>query len=191
MVPVVMQPESIRHLPLELIISQLQARQLFDERAIANLSASMKEVGQLSPIRVLFDLERFKLVDGELRFRAAQLLGWKTIAAIVEERILSDAEVLQKQLIANCQRKNLTPLEKGRAISRLSTITGWGISEIAVRLAMSTAMVTKSLKVLTLPKIILDLIESGQIPVSTAYELTKIKTLKNRWQWLDASLTAT
>lgn len=176
----VTKPESMRQLSLELIIGKLQARQLFDETAIAAIAASMKEVGQLSPIRVVFDQELFTIVDGELRFRAAQLLDWKTITAIVEERQLSDGEILQKQLIANCQRKNLTPLEKGRAISRLMAITDWSVSEVALHLAMSVAMVTKPLKVLTLSKEILDLVESGRIPVSTAYELTKIKDIEQQ-----------
>jgi len=173
--PEITKSESMRQLSLELIVGKLQARQLFDEKPIAAIAASMKEVGQLSPIRVVFDRDLFTIVDGELRFRAAQSLGWTTITAIVEERPLSEAEILQMQLIANCQRKNLTPLEKGRAISRLKAMTNWSISEVAFHLSMSIAMVTKSLKVLTLPKETLDLVEAGRIPVSAAYELTKIK----------------
>ncbi len=111
-----MASEQIQHLPLELVIAQPQVRKTFDQESQEGIVASLKEVGQLQPVRVRPEGKQFVIVDGERRYRAIRMLAWPTIAAIVEANNLNAGEILQKQLISNCQREDLTALEKAMAI---------------------------------------------------------------------------
>jgi ParB family transcriptional regulator, chromosome partitioning protein len=113
-------------------------------------------------------------VDGERRFRAAKLAGFTSIAAIVEGKQLCAGEILQKQLIANCQREDLSRMEEAWSIDRLMTETGWNGSAVAGRLGMSVATVSKLLKLLQLPEPIQQQVHQGQIGLTAALELLKV-----------------
>ena len=143
--------------------------------------ASIKAVGQLQPIRVRREGERFIIVDGERRYRAFQAMNRLTIAAIIEAQALSEGDIVQRQLIANCQREDLTASEKGTAILQLMAATGWNASQVAAKLGMSSAMATRFMAILTLPDDIQQLIASGDIAASAGYELSRIddKELQN------------
>lgn len=175
-----MATEQIQHLSLELVIAKPQVRTTFDEELLEGMIASLKEVGQLQPIRLRADGKQFVIVDGERRYRAILRLGWPTIAAIVELKGLSEAEIVQRQLIANCQREDLTASEKGAAISRLMVATGWNASQVAAKLGMSSAMATRFLALLSLPNDIRQLVIDGKIAPSSAYELTRIGDAKEQ-----------
>ena len=122
--------EQIQYIPLDKIEVDPQVRKAFDEESIDGLVASLKVVGQLQPIRVRKVADKFRVVCGERRTRAARLAGLTTLAAIIEVRDLSEGEVLQRQIIENCQRENLCPIEKARGITRLMEVmnsnTNWG-----------------------------------------------------------------
>lgn len=169
-----MTTEQIQNLPLERISAERQIRTHFDEEAIQGLAASLKLVGQLQPIRVRGDSGGFVIVDGERRYRAAQLLGWTTLAVIIEDKQLDEAEVVQRQYISNCQREDLGPLEKARAMATLVERTGWKVGELASRLGISPGMVTRQLALLKLPVDIQNKVAVGKIPASAAYELSRV-----------------
>ena len=174
-------PEQIEHLTLEQIIAKAQVRKLFAEDPLEGMIASIKAVGQLQPIRVRREGERFIIVDGERRYRAFQAMNRPTIAAIIEAQALSEGDIVQRQLIANCQREDLSASEKGTAILQLMAATGWNASQVAVKLGMSSAMATRFMAILTLPDDIQKLIASGDIAASAGYELSRIddKALQN------------
>jgi len=152
-----------------------QIRERFDETAIRELATSFEQVGQLFPIRVRMDDEVFIVVDGERRVRAARFLNWPEIDAIIEEKPLSQAEVIQRQYIANCQRENLTGMERARAMQALLDHTGWKLNELATRLGISPAAASRSLALLKLPPEIQQQVADGRIPESAAYQLTSVK----------------
>ncbi len=166
--------EQIQHLPLELIVVERQVRETFDEDALHGLLLSLKEVGQLLPIRVREANGKYVMIDGECRLRCLRKLGASTVAAIVEARELNAGQIVQQQLIANVQRFELLSIEKAKAVRRLMDETEWNASMAAVRLGMSAGSVSKLLMLLTLSPEIQAQIANGSIAMSTAYELAKI-----------------
>ncbi len=95
--------------------------------------------------------------------------------------------MLQRQIIENVQRENLTPMETATAIAGLMKSTGWKVGEAATRLGMSNASATRLLAMLTLPESIQNQVAAGVIPASAAYELSRVedsgqqKELANRF----------
>jgi ParB family chromosome partitioning protein len=158
-------------------------RQSFDEREIRALAVSMQSVGIQVPL-ILMRGEKlpFRLLDGWRRFRAAKLLGLKVVPAMIQEKPLCEGDRLQHQLIINCQRCDLSPLEKARAIARLMEVTSWNASETAKGLGMSSAGISRSLRLLTLDQPIQQLIEAGRVAPSTAYAIAQISDAEQRLQ---------
>jgi ParB/RepB/Spo0J family partition protein len=151
-----------------------QPREWFDEETIAGLAESIKEVGLQQPLRVRRDGDKLFVVDGERRLRAAKKAGLQTIAVIIEEKELAEAEVIQRQLVANCQRDDFTPMEKAKAIDRLMKATGWLSTQLAGKLGLSNAAVSRSLALLTLPETIQHQVATGKISASAAYQLAQV-----------------
>jgi ParB family chromosome partitioning protein len=139
------------------------------------LAVAFREVGQLQPIRVRRDGDRTIVVDGERRLHAARLLGWETVAAIVEERELSAPEIVQRQLIANIQRKNLSGFEVAQAIEQLIRHTGWTAKQVAAKLGTSGGTVSKLRALLKFPASMQEQVQNGSLAPSTAYVLKKAK----------------
>lgn len=151
-----------------------QVRGRFDEGSVAGLARSFAEVGILQPILVRPAGDRWVVVAGHRRLQAAKLAGWTEIPALVEEAELAEADVLQRQLIENAQRQNLSPLERAMAIRRLMQAQGWTAARTAASLGLSPATVSKLLTLLALPEDVREQVHSGQIPASTAYEVAKV-----------------
>ncbi len=170
-----MTQQAIVEVAIEHIVANPQVRQQFDQDAEAGLAQSIKEVGILQPLRVREHDGKPIIVDGERRYRAAKRLGLATVPVIFEQSPLGPAEVIHRQLVANCQREDLRPLEKGRAIARLMKATGWSHSAAAAKLGMTNAGVTRALALLALPQAIKEQVNAGLIPASAAYELARIK----------------
>jgi len=168
-------PEEVIHsIEVNRIELRPQVRTQFDDREITGLAMSMRAVGQLSPVRVRRDGELFPVVDGARRTLAAKKLNWPTIAAIVESDDIHETDVLERSLIANCQRADLTPIEKARGIEELIQKTGRTASEAAGRLGMSKADVSRIRSLLSLPEEMQAAIQAGTLPASTAYEIYKL-----------------
>lgn len=188
-----MSQEQIQQLALDKIECDRQVRGQFDEDALDGLATSLAEDGLLQPIRVRRSGPKFIVVDGERRLRGAHRLGWKTIGAIIEEKDLCEGEVIQRQLVANCQREDLLPLEKARAIQRLMEATGWPAAQAAAKVKLSNASVSKLLALLALPEGIQHGIDAGVIPVSAGYDLSRIadpaKQADAAQQLIDGRLT--
>ena len=136
----------------------------------------MLAVGQLVPIRVRKEGDLYVIVDGERRHRAAKMAGnFTTLAAIVEGQDLAPAAVQHRQLVANCQREGLTAMETANAIRELMRETGWTATEVASKLGMSPANVSKALALTELPPEIQAKIDAGEIPASAGYDLSRVK----------------
>src|SRR3954470_428459 len=98
-----------------------QPRREFEPEKLAELGLSLKRRGQLQPIRVREDKEndRFVIVAGERRWRAARMMEMPTLECIVVKRPMTDAEKLTLQLIENCVREELKPIEQAHAFKAL------------------------------------------------------------------------
>lgn len=127
-----------------------QPRQVFDEEALAELKASIQEVGILQPI-VVRDLgaDKYELVMGERRWRAAQAVGRETIPAIVRDT--RDDAMLRDALMENIHRVNLNPLEEAAAYQQLLEEFGATHEELGRRIGRSRPQITNTIRLLNLP----------------------------------------
>ncbi len=138
---------------------------------IEQLAQSIKEKGLLQPIIVRADdTDSFEIVAGNRRFNACKSLHWRKIPSHIVE--LDDKDVFEISLIENIQRKRLNPIEEAEAFKKYVSDFGWGgISDLAKRIGKSPAYVTKRIKLLDLPKHIVQAIQRSIISASAAEEL--------------------
>lgn len=153
-----------------------QPRTEFDPDALARLADSLKQRGQLQPIRVRWDdaTDRYIVIVGERRFRAAKLAGLPTITCVVTMDEVSPQDLLEDQLVENALREDLKPIEQARAYRTLLTARGLTRRQLADRLQIGHASITRALALLELPAPIQDDVEAGKIAPNTAYELSKV-----------------
>ncbi len=151
---------------LLLPVSQLsgnpkQPRTVFDDEALAELAKSIKSVGLVQPVVVRRRGDRYELVAGERRWRAARLAGLEKIPAII--RRAGDAESLELALIENISREDLNPIDTARAYAILQEDFGATQEELAGKLGRSRSAVANTLRLLDLPDEVQDLIEKGKL----------------------------
>lgn len=161
-----------------------QPREEFDEDALARLASSLKTRGLLQPIRVRWDEGRgvYLIVCGERRWRAAKMAGLATVSAIVMDRQVSPDELLALQMIENCVREDLRPVEQARAYKTLIERNGWTVRQAAEELAVNHSAVVRSLALLDLPVTAQSDIERGTLLPSAAYEIAKVDDQAEREQ---------
>lgn len=129
-----------------------QPRRSFDQKALEQLAASIREHGILQPIVVVVKAGSYTIVAGERRWRAAKLAELDKIPAIV--RTLSDQHKLELSLIENLQRRNLNPLETATAYVKLRDQFNMSLEDIARRMgAGSISTISNKLRLLKLPVI--------------------------------------
>ena len=128
-----------------------QPRQRFDRAALEDLAGSIREHGLVQPLVVarIAD-DRYRIIVGERRWRAAQLAGLERVPAVVKET--SDRGTLELALVENIQRADLNPLEEASAYQRLMQDFGLTQQQVAERVGRSRVAVTNTLRLLSLPE---------------------------------------
>lgn len=182
---------AVQHVPVDELVCRKQVRELFDEDELAGLALSIKEHGVLIPLLARLEDTTFILVDGERRLRAARRAGLSVVPVIVEDRELGVAEIVQRQLIANCQRADLTPIEKARAFQQLMDQEGWTAAELATRLGISAATVSRTRALLGLPAEVRERVARGDLAAATAYEIARTPDAATKSQRLQDAATGT
>jgi ParB family chromosome partitioning protein len=154
-----------------------QPRSEFDAESLERLAASLKQRGQLQPIRVRWNEanSRYSVVVGERRWRAAALAGLESLACVVVPGGVTPEEILEDQLVENCLRVDLRPIEQARAYQSLIERLGLSQRALADKLNISQGQVMQALKLLELPDPIKAAIEEGKIAPTIGYELSKIE----------------
>lgn len=146
----------------DLVPNQRQPRTVFDEQALDELAASIREHGILQPLVVRPVSEgRYEIIAGERRFRAAQRAGLERVPVIV--RAAGARASLELALIENLQREDIGALEAARAYRRLADEFGLKQEEIAERVGKSRVSITNTLRLLKLPREVQEGLEAGQI----------------------------
>lgn len=166
------------HMEIERIVPDPeQPRKFFSEESITQLAASLKKTGQLQPIRVRWNaqIEKWVIISGERRYRAAIQAGFKTIACQFCDKPLTEAEILQESLVENLLREDLRPIEAAQGYQQLISINNWTIQQVADALNISKGAISKTLSLLKLPEDIQNQIEEGFISASTGYEVSRMK----------------
>lgn len=133
----------------EVVRDEEQPRKDFDAEALEALSQSIKEHGILSPIVVVKDDGKYKIVAGERRWRAAKLAGLDKVPAIV--RTLDGQNRLELSIIENAQREDLTAIELATAYAKLKTQFNLTAEEIAKRVGKKKTSIENTLRLLNLP----------------------------------------
>lgn len=126
-----------------------QPRDAFDQQGLAELAQSLQTVGLLQPIIVReIDGDRYQIIAGERRYRAAQLAGFREIRAVV--RHTADDQVLTEALVENIHRVDLNALEEAAAYQQLLDDFGFTHEQLAARLGRSRSAITNTLRLLSL-----------------------------------------
>ena len=162
-----------------------QPRTVFDEDALNELIASIKEIGILQPPVVRRVSEgRYELIMGERRLRAAKAAGLTTIPVIIRQT--PDNELLREALIENIHRSQLNPLEEAAAYAGLLTDFGCTHDELATKLGRSRPLISNMLRLLNLPPTVQRKVAAGIISAGHARALLglsdekEIEKLANR-----------
>jgi len=151
-----------------------QPRKAFQKTALQQLADSMKEEGIIQPVVVYRKDGKYFLVVGERRWRAAQLLKWEKIPAMVRE--FSDDNIMAKALIENIQREALNAIEVAEGIEALIAQSGEGQQETAERLGMNRATLANFLRLLKLPAPIKEAIIQEKLDQGHARALLALKS---------------
>lgn len=156
-----------------IVANPYQPRQDFDEEDLQQLSASIKEKGVLQPliVRRLAD-NRFELIAGERRWRAAKMAGLKEVPAL--EREVEGVDRLELAIIENIQRQNLNPLDEALAYNRLMKEFGLTQEDVADRVGKNRSTVANFLRILQLPSYIRQDIAAGKLSAGHARALLTV-----------------
>lgn len=150
-----------------------QPRRDFDEKAIGELSESIRVHGVIQPLIVTRVGDRFQLVAGERRLRAARKAGLRKVPVVVREDVPSEAS-LALALIENIQREDLNPIEEARAYRQLHDEFGLTQEEIAGRVGKERSTVANHLRLLRLPDSVQGMLAGGLITMGHARALLAI-----------------
>ena len=150
-----------------------QPRRYFNEEALQELAASIKEVGVMQPPVVReVGPGRYELIMGERRLRAAKLAGLKTIPVIL--RASADNEMLREALLENLHRSELNPLEEGAAYQNLLDDFGYTHEELALKVGKSRPAITNTLRLLNLPASVQRKVAAGILSAGHARALLSL-----------------
>jgi ParB family chromosome partitioning protein len=153
-----------------------QPRKEFDEESLDRLAQSMEARGQLQPIRVRFEEARgmWIIISGERRYRAAQRAGLPTLICVEAKGTPTPEEVLEDQLVENCVREDLKPIEQARAFKALLERRGYSYRQLGEALSISHQAVVRAMALLELPADIQEKVDAGAVPASAAAEAARI-----------------
>jgi len=154
----------------QVLPSDGQPRQVFEETALEELAQSIKKHGVLQPIVVRRrGADQYEIVAGERRWRASQRAGLTEIEAVITD--IAPEETLTVALVENLQRRDLNPIEEAEAYQRLHKELGYSQAEIAEAVGKDRTSVTNALRLLKLPVLVRDLVLSDTLSMGHARAL--------------------
>lgn len=154
-----------------------QPRRTFDDDDLDLLAGSLKSHGQQVAVQARWDAgrDRWVLVDGERRYRAAQRAGLTTLKVDTVSGDIPSDRVLELQLVENALRVDLTPLESGAAYQQLMAVWNCNQQQLAARLHISQSKVSRAIAALDLPAEVQQAVESGKVGATTAVKQARRK----------------
>src|SRR4051794_36289607 len=169
---------------MELALDQIapnpyQPRKTFNEASIEELARSVRQHGIVQPLVVTRAGDRYKLIAGERRYRAAQKAGLTTVPVVVKE-MMGEGDALQIALIENIQREDLNPIEEALAYHQLHEEFGLTQEEISKQVGKERSTVANFLRLLKLPDTVKKLLASGQLSMGHARALLAVESPKKQ-----------
>ena len=160
-----------------------QPRTRFDEGTLRELADSIRSSGVIQPLLVRrVQSGEYQLVAGERRLRAAQLAGLTRVPAIIRDH--DDRGMLELALIENIQREDLNPIDEAKAYQALVDKVGLTHDQLSERVGKQRATITNSLRLLTLPAEVMDMVSRGTLSAGHA---RAVLSLENRGDQLAAA----
>lgn len=157
----------------DIVPNRFQPRLTFDTEALNELANSIKEHGIIQPLVVRRLNDKYEIIAGERRFKAATLIGMKKVPCVVMD--LSDNESAEVAVIENIQRKEMTPLEEAKAYKKILDKGYLTQDVLAKRMGKSQSSVANKLRLLNLDEVVQDAILDGKISERHARSLLKIE----------------
>ncbi len=151
-----------------------QPRRDFDEKALAELSESIKLHGVISPlvVKALAD-GRYRIIAGERRWRAARLAGLETVPIIIKD--YTDQQLSEISLVENLQRQDLNPLEEAFGYKKLMDNFNLTQEQVASKVSKSRSAVANAMRLLALPEQVLDFVRTGELSAGHARALLSLE----------------
>ncbi|WP_404400962.1 ParB/RepB/Spo0J family partition protein [Pelagibacterium halotolerans] len=163
----------VRRLPVEFVVAnRANPRKDFDDELLEDLTNSIREKGVMQPLLVrpsADDPDRFEIIAGERRWRAAQKAGLHEVPVLVRE--VDDKEALELAIIENVQRADLNALEEAQGYGQLMDQFGYTQNDLAQVIGKSRSHVANTLRLLRLPSEVQHMIESGELTAGHARTL--------------------
>lgn len=167
--------EEIVEIPIsELRVNPYQPRKYFNDEALAELAASIKEHGVFQPIIVKQSIKGYEIVAGERRFRASKMAGLEKIPAII--RAFTDEQMMEIALLENLQRENLSAIEEAIAYKNMIEQLSLTQDELARKVGKSRSHITNILGLLRLPKEVQQMVVEDKISMGHARVLSKLES---------------
>lgn len=167
--------EEVVDIPLsELRPNPYQPRKTFDESSLQELAASIERSGVFQPIIVRKSaVKGYEIIAGERRFRASKLAQRETIPAIIRD--FDEESMMQVAVLENLQREDLNPLEEAEAYEMLMKNLKLTQAEVAERLGKSRPYIANYLRLLTLPKLVKEMVQDDRLSMGQARTLLGLK----------------
>lgn len=162
----------------EIVPNKLQPRRSFNDDSIEELAISIKENGIIQPIIVTRKNDKYEIIAGERRFRAANFLGLKKVPVIIKN--IKEDKSLEIAIIENVQRENLSPLEEGQAYNLLMEKYGYTQEDLANKLGKNRATIANMIRLLRLPNELKEMLTDKKISSGHARALLAIKNEKEQ-----------
>lgn len=164
---------------LELVIpNNNQPRKKFDDESLTELASSIKDHGILQPIIVRPVQDRYEIVAGERRWRAAKMLNLDYIPAIIME--ISDLEMAEISLVENLQREDLGIIEEAKAYQNLLDKYNYTQDRLAERIGKSRVHITNTIRLLNLPAEVIEYLDKNLISPGHARALLALKSTQDQ-----------
>lgn len=176
--------KEVRQIPVEDIIpNRFQPRINFDEKALNDLSASIKQHGIIQPLVVRPLGDKFEIIAGERRYKAATLAGFTTVPAIVTA--MDDNTSAEVALIENVQRKDLSSIEEAKSYKNMLERGNMTQEELAKKMGLSQSTIANKLRLLNLTEEVQNALMHEQISERHARALLQIPDKQKQIEWLN------
>ena len=167
----------------DIIPNRFQPRIAFDEKALNELAASIKEHGIIQPLVLRKLGKKYEIIAGERRYKAATMAGLQTVPAVISN--IDDNKSAEVALVENIQRKDLTPIEEARSYKNLLDKGYLTQEQLAKKMGLSQSAISNKLRLLNLDIKVQQALLDNKISERHARSLLKLTNVEDQKKWLD------
>lgn len=179
--------DAVRYISIdEIRPNRNQPRRHFNEDSIGELADSIREHGIIQPLIVRKDEHGYELVAGERRWRAARVAGLSAVPCVTRE--LTDEENAVLAIIENLQREDLDPIEEAQGLRRMMDSYGFTQEQVSKSVGKSRPYISNSLRLLTLPEAIQDMVSGGSLSIGHARALITIPDERKQKEYAEKAV---